>query len=295
MPVSIVQWRAQTGVYYNKYYCCIRSKNMSSKNPLYRMNIGMCFITLLCLFLIFEYEAKLPIYSFLNFFEIFFKVSINKTYIKCYLILSKLSLNFIFYLRYQKNQLTKLCYYIVVANFSACLFLYLLMYCHGDTEKNPGQKRIRSDFLKIAHWNLNSLMSHNFAKVSLLQAYNNIHDYDIICLSETFLNSAIDSDDQQLTIKGYTLIRADHPLDIKRGGVGIYHKDDMKIRNLDIPGLSESLLCEINLDNKKGYLLLIYRSPNQSDDEFETFSFNFENTLSNLAIQNSHFNIVLGF
>ena len=68
----------------------------------------------------------------------------------------------------------------------------------------------------------------------------------------------------------------------------------MKIRTLDIPGLSESVLCDIKLDNKKGYLLLIYRSSNQSDEEFETFSFNFENTLSNLAIQNSHFNIVLG-
>ena len=35
--------------------------------------------------------------------------------------------------------------------------------------------------------------------------------YDLICLSETFLDQSIDSLDERITIEGYNLLRADHP------------------------------------------------------------------------------------
>ena len=44
------------------------------------------------------------------------------------------------------------------------------------------------------------------------------HNYDIICLSETFQISSIDISDTSLSIDGYNLIRSDHPSDSKRGG-----------------------------------------------------------------------------
>ena len=43
------------------------------------------------------------------------------------------------------------------------------------------------------------------------------HDYDIICLSETFLDSSISNDDERINIKGYNLLRADHPSNKKEG------------------------------------------------------------------------------
>ena len=46
----------------------------------------------------------------------------------------------------------------------------------------------------------------------------------MICLSETFLDFSIPSNDEMLTMKGYKLIRADNPSDSKKGGVGIYYK-----------------------------------------------------------------------
>ena len=39
-----------------------------------------------------------------------------------------------------------------------------------------------------------------FTKVSLLSAYSSVHKFDIICLSETYLNSETPSDDKNLEI-----------------------------------------------------------------------------------------------
>ena len=57
----------------------------------------------------------------------------------------------------------------------------------GDIEINPGPTNGNS--LSVCHWNLNGIAAHKFIKISLLEAYNTIHDFDIICLSETFLDS----------------------------------------------------------------------------------------------------------
>ena len=45
---------------------------------------------------------------------------------------------------------------------------------------------------------------------------------DVLCLPETFLDSDILSDDVDLNILGYNLVRADHPANAKLGDVCIY-------------------------------------------------------------------------
>ena len=92
----------------------------------------------------------------------------------------------------------------------------------GDIEANPGPVTNFSQDFKICHWNLNSLPTDNFVKVPHLEAYAITHNIDIICLSETFLDSSYSSDDQRLQLSGYSLIRADHPRDLKRGGVCVF-------------------------------------------------------------------------
>ena len=49
------------------------------------------------------------------------------------------------------------------------------------------------------------------------------------CISETFLNSSIPTNDDRISIDGYNLIRADHPSDLKEGGVGIYYKEHISL------------------------------------------------------------------
>ena len=58
--------------------------------------------------------------------------------------------------------------------------------------------------------------------------------------------------------------------------------------------LSESLILEVNLTNKKGYLVSLYHSPNQNPGEFEFFLTNLENFLADLTSRNPHFMLLLG-
>ena len=77
---------------------------------------------------------------------------------------------------------------------------------------------------------LGSIGAYNFEKLHSLQAFNSVYKYDIFCITETFLDSSYSNDDQNLSIDGYNIIRADYPGNIKRGGVCIFHNDTLPIR-----------------------------------------------------------------
>ena len=96
--------------------------------------------------------------------------------------------------------------------FISVIFLVL----SGDIETNPGPDLGYLDSFSFCHWNLNSIVAHNFINMSLLQAYNAIHRSDIICLSESYLDNSYHSDNYQLAFPGYNLIRADNPNNIKK-------------------------------------------------------------------------------
>ena len=54
-----------------------------------------------------------------------------------------------------------------------------------------------------------------------------MYKYDFICLSETYLDSM--TPDNLIEIDGNNLVCADHPNDIKRGGVCIYYKESLPV------------------------------------------------------------------
>ena len=87
---------------------------------------------------------------------------------------------------------------------SIIFFSSLVLLTHGDFETNAGPKKSHS-YLSCCHWNVNSLIAHNMLKVSLLEAYNTVHKYDFICISETYFDSPVESDDD-LRINSYKLI-----------------------------------------------------------------------------------------
>ena len=145
------------------------------------------------------------------------------------------------------------CYFLV--KYFIERFLNLLLQ-HGDIETNPGPRGNHSQYFSFCHWNLNSLPVHNYAKVHLLQAFNAIHKLDLICLSESYLNSSITSDEKSLVI--------------------------------------ECLVYELSIQNKKGYFVILYRSPSQSHDDFETFLKEFDKLLTNITKKRSDLVIVNG-
>ena len=169
---------------------------------------------------------------------------------------------------------------------SAFIILFTLIYIHcflqwhGDIELNPGPRKLKINSFSICHWNLNSLAAHNFSKLTQLIAYNSIYKHDFICVSETYQDSSIP--DNLIDIEGYKLILADHPDNIKRGEVCIYYKESLPVQIINQNYLKEALLLEMSYNNKKVIVSVIYFSPSQSTDEFDSFLSNFENFLNDI-------------
>ena len=130
------------------------------------------------------------------------------------------------------------------------------------------------------YWNLNG---HDSIKISLLQAYIIPNNYGIICLSETFLNSSIQTNDDRISIDEYNLTRADHSNGSKRGEVCIYYKEHIPlIKRDDICTLDSFLVTEIRSQGDKCFLTSAYRFPSQNHDELEDFCTKFYLLMSNI-------------
>ena len=61
-----------------------------------------------------------------------------------------------------------------------------------------------------------NISTQRYTKVSLLAAYNFIHNFDIICFSETFLNSETAVIDPDLEITDYNMHGTEHLSNCKR-------------------------------------------------------------------------------
>ena len=140
----------------------------------------------------------------------------------------------------------------VSCNLLSWLYILLITF-NGDVELNPGPKCKDAQTLSQCHWNLNSICAYNFAKLSLLGAYESVHKFDIICLLETYLDSSID--DESLEISGYYLIRSDHPSNKKRGSICICYRNFLPLRVTGVCLLEECIAFDLII-SKKHYFLL---------------------------------------
>ena len=85
-------------------------------------------------------------------------------------------------------------------------------------------------------------------KLSSIVAHNFIHKYDFICISETYLDSSVQSDDRDISINGY------NQRNNKRGGVSIYYRESLAIQLVKTNYLNECLLFKVSFNNKKGHI-----------------------------------------
>ena len=69
-------------------------------------------------------------------------------------------------------------------------FIALLLIIHGDIGASPGPKSKNSKYFSCCHLNVNNILADD--KLSSLPAYNSTQRYDIICISETYLDSSDD-------------------------------------------------------------------------------------------------------
>ena len=204
---------------------------------------------------------------------------------------------------FPKHQLRKLrsefhrkllsCLYLaIVRNYLTwCISIILLS---GHIEINPGSKSNSRESFSISHWNLNSISAQSYTKVSLLTAYNLIHNFDIICVAETFLNSETAANDPNLEISGYNMHRADHPSNCKRRSVYIFQKATLPLRVLNIWNLNECINFQVSIGNKICYFIHLYRSPPQTQNEFQILKSKLELNLDSLSSCNPFLTVMTG-
>ena len=108
------------------------------------------------------------------------------------------------------------------------------------------------------------------------------------------ISRSIPSDDNNLEIPGYFLIQEDHPSNSKPGGVCVYYRNSLLLKILDISSLQEIIVSELRICNKFCKIVSLYRSPNQSQDEFETFANNLELILDKIFETNPFLVTALG-
>ena len=156
----------------------------------------------------------------------------------------------------------------------------------GYIKQYPGPKSNSCQSCSICHRSLNSISAHNFLKISLLKICIATHKLDVICLSETSLNSSILNYDDSLEIPAYDLFRADHPSNTKRGGVCIYYRNSLPLKILSIQYLQECINFKIRMVGKLCRFISLYCSPSQSQNNFEAFANNLELNIDTAATNN---------
>ena len=112
-----------------------------------------------------------------------------------------------------------------------------------------------------------------------------------MCILETYFDSSVLDEDGSQQLNVYNLFRADYPSNTKGGGLCIYYKEFLCVREVKLSDLSQCFIFEVSLRNCKGYIDVVYRSPSQGNAKFE-------DSLSDFDKQNCFINslvtIILG-
>ena len=169
----------------------------------------------------------------------------------------------------------------------------LIMLLAGDIETQPGPSV--TSCLKFCHWNLNSICARGGIKTSLIEAYNSIHHFDVIAISESMLDRTISNDD--IFIEGFSrdIYRSDHPSNSKIGGVCLYFRESLPVkRRSDLEELQELIVTEVIISRKKVFFVTLYRSPSQDSVQFEDFIDKLQSLMEILQAENPHSLILTG-
>ena len=78
------------------------------------------------------------------------------------------------------------------------------------------------------------------------------------------------------------------------GGGCIYYKTFLPLKVIDIQYLQKCFNFEMKIGEELCTFIVLYRSPSQSQDEFETFLKNFELNIDTILPNNPFLTIVLG-
>ena len=212
MPVDIEQWCAEIGNFNGHFHGIIMKLELNLFNIISSLSQVLVFIFAL----LFQYISNVDTaFYFLTKFCVFSLLT----------VVLKFTVHSIFFIK-------------ILNVLYSSYFLHLLLLQHGNIESNPGPKKEQIKYLTCCHWNVNSLLGQNMCKISQIEAYNSLYNYDFICISETYFDLSTLEGDRNFQLNGYHLIRADDPSNTKRGGVCIYRKESLGVRLVKFSNLS---------------------------------------------------------
>ena len=113
-----------------------------------------------------------------------------------------------------------------------------------------------------------------------------IFDYDLISVCETNLDDPVEL--PETLLNDYTFEPANHPLNIKHGGVGLFYKNSLPVIVRRDLSFDESIVIELKFGRKKIFVTVLYRSPSfdHASPEFRDFLLNFKNLYSKIKTEN---------
>ena len=108
----------------------------------------------------------------------------------------------------------------------------------------------------------------------------------MISVCETNLDNSVEI--PETLLKDYTCVPANHPLNIKPGGVGLFYKNSLPVNVRRELSFDESIVVGLKFGRKKIFLAVLYRSPSfdHASPEFRIFLSNFKNLYSEIKTEN---------
>ena len=140
--------------------------------------------------------------------------------------------------------------------------------CHLHSKKSKG--------IKIGHININRI----YSKIDQLEHYIRSNDFDIFCVTETWLNDNVSN--SHISIDGYKIFRKDR-VGKQGGGELIYVKENIKTVCHDSLNSSpvECLWVEVKLPKLNNVIVgCMYRQPKENLDHFDLILDNIEKAFS---------------
>ncbi|CAC5424938.1 unnamed protein product [Mytilus coruscus] len=177
------------------------------------------------------------------------------------------------------------------------MMMFLLLITSGTIHHNPGP----SGDLSVCHLNARSLYSFDSVSKSNQTKLDEIESvlcnefqYDVICISETWLKPDISFED--IKIDNYNIHRRDRADGSGYGGVAIYVSDrlySMRRQELEIQGL-EFLCIEVKTKDKSILVSVCYRPLTVTANERRKFTDSFTSVVENMKSHSPDVCLILG-
>ena len=171
----------------------------------------------------------------------------------------------------------------------------ILLVTFGTIERNPGPNH-----LKFATWNVDSLLTREGSKKSMIEGLDSCHKFDILGLCETYFTDKTAESDTFISGFSEKPFRADcksADIDARpRGGVCLYFKEHLPIVNRpDLVLTKETIISEIRLGRKKIFLILSYRPPSMNTvGDMAAYCSNLKDSFDKVARENPSLVILTG-